>query len=287
MQALDRFDIPDRVTAITGMGGLPAILVRTPWSQAEIYPHGAHVTRFQKTDEEPLLFMSAASEFSSDRPIRGGVPVIFPWFGPREGQPAHGIARTTTWELLETATLPDGSIKLRLRLPAAGPYDVHYIVTVGPTLTLELAITNTGNEVFTFENCLHTYFQVGDVSQISITGLAGIRYRDVLLDADFTEGADPIRIATEVDRTYQDTMATVDVHDPDLRRTIHVRKSGSRSTVVWNPWIAKSIRMPDFGDLEYPNMVCVESGNIGPNAITLKPGESSSLVVELASSALA
>jgi len=281
MQALDSFDIPARVTAITGMGGLPAILVRTEWSQAEIYPHGAHVTRFQKTGEAPLLFMSAASEFRSDKPIRGGVPVIFPWFGPRDGLPAHGSARITTWELLEALALPGGSIRLRLRLPATGSYEAHYLVTVGSTLTLELAITNTGKEDFTFENCLHTYFQVGDVSRIGISGLSGTRYRDVLTGADFTETENPIRIAAEVDRTYQDTAATVEIHDPELRRTIHVRKSGSLSTVVWNPWIAKSIRMPDFGDDEYPHMVCVESGNIAPNAVTLKPGQAASLIVEI------
>ena len=281
MQALDPFDIPGTVTAITGMGGLPAILVRTEWSLAEIYPHGAHVTRFQKTGEPPLLFMSAASEFSSDKPIRGGVPVIFPWFGPREGLPAHGFARVTTWELLEAAALPDGSVKLRLRLPATGSYEAHYIVTVGSSLTLELAVTNTGDADFTFENCLHTYFQVGDASHIGISGLLGTRYRDVLTGADLTESEDPIRIAAEVDRTYQDTTATVEIHDPGLRRTIRVRKSGSLSTVVWNPWIAKSIRMPDFGDDEYPHMVCVESGNIATNAVTLNPGQAASLIVEL------
>jgi len=286
MQSLDHLDIPDKVTVITGMGGLPAILVRTAWSQAEIYPHGAHVTRFQKTAEAPLLFMSAASEFRTDKPIRGGVPVIFPWFGPREDRPAHGFARSTTWDLLETLALPDGSIRLRLRLPATGQRDVYYIVTVGPTLTLELAVTNNGKEDFTFENCLHTYFQVGDVTRIGISGLSGTRYRDLLLAADFTENQDPIRIAAEVDRTYQNTTATVEIHDPELRRTIRVRKSGSLSTVVWNPWTAKSIRMPDFGDGEYPHMVCVESGNIADNAVTLKPGQSSSLIVELDSTPL-
>jgi len=286
MQSLARYDIPDRVTAIIGMGGLPAILIRTAWSEAEIYPHGAHVTRFQKTGEPPLLFMSAASEFSADKPIRGGVPVIFPWFGPRQDLPAHGSARITTWELLESRVLPDGAVSLLLRLPDAGPCDVRYRVTVGATLTLELTVTHTGQQDFIFENCLHTYFQVGDVSRIGIHGLLGTRYRDVLLAADFTETEDPIRIAAEVDRTYQDTAATVEIQDPVLRRTIRVRKSGSRSTVVWNPWIAKSSRMPDFGDDEYPHMVCVESGNIAPNAVTLQPGQTSALVVQLDSAPL-
>ena len=150
---------------------------------------------------------------------------------------------------------------------------------VGATLTMELTVTHTGTHEFTFENCLHTYFHVGDASRIGIRGLLGTRYRDVLLAADFTEAENPIRIAAEVDRTYQDTAATVTIEDPVLRRAILIRKSGSRSTVVWNPWIAKSCRMPDFGDDEYPRMVCVESGNIAPNAVTLQPGQSAALVV--------
>ena len=134
---------------------------------------------------------------------------------------------------------------------------------------------------FTFENCLHTYFQIGDIDRIDITGLQGARYLDQLLAAESTETADTIRITGEMDRVYQDTAATVEIHDPALRRTIRVRKSGSKSTVVWNPWIDKSKRMPDFGDDEYLHMVCVESGNVAENAITLAPGERSALKVEL------
>src|SRR6478735_4096698 len=112
-------EIPGHVTLATGNGGLPKILIETAWSSAEIYLHGAHVTRFQKKGEAPLLFMSDASEFMADKPIRGGVPLIFPWFGAREGFPAHGFARRTTWELRETRLLDDGSVRLRLVLPGA------------------------------------------------------------------------------------------------------------------------------------------------------------------------
>ena len=103
----------------------------------EIYLHGAHVTRFQKRDEPPLLFLSQVSRFDKDHPIRGGIPVILPWFGPREGKPAHGFARTTTWELKNIfGCAADGSISLRLRLPncpeATGPtpFTADYVVTV-------------------------------------------------------------------------------------------------------------------------------------------------------------
>ena len=101
------------------------------------------------------------------------------------------------------------------------------------------------------------------------------------------EEADSIRFTAETDRIYQDTAATAEIRDPGLGRSIFVRKSGSMSTVVWNPWIDKAKRMPDFGDDEWPQMVCVESCNVQENAITLAPGERSVLRVEIDSVPLA
>jgi len=54
-------------------------------STAAIYKHGAHVSYFQKHKEAPLLFLSQCSRFAEEQPIRGGIPIIFPWFGHREG----------------------------------------------------------------------------------------------------------------------------------------------------------------------------------------------------------
>ncbi len=287
MQALNQHAIPGRIGIATGKGGLPAFQLETEHSTAEIYPHGAHLTGFQLKGEAPLLFMSEASEFRPDKPIRGGVPVIFPWFGPREGMAAHGFARLAEWVVVDTLVLADGSVRIHFQLPSNEPFKVDFIVAIGSSLGMELTVTNTGAAPFTFETCLHTYFQIGDIHQLQVTGLQGARYHDVLLAAEGTETGESIRFTGETDRTYQDTTATVDIIDPALGRRIQVRKAGSQSTVVWNPWIAKSQRMPDFGDDEYLRMVCVESGNIGEHAITLAPGEASSLKVEVASAPLA
>jgi len=84
---LRKHEIPDRVSIVSGDGGLPKIKIQTDWSAAEIYLLGAQVTGFQKNGEPPLLFLSRASEFAVGKAIRGGVPVIFPWFGaPHKGQ---------------------------------------------------------------------------------------------------------------------------------------------------------------------------------------------------------
>lgn len=203
----------------------------------------------------------------------------------------HGIARLTTWELTETAADPAGRVKLTFRLPperlvAAGwpPAHVTLTVTVAEKLTLELAVRNDTAQDFVFEDCLHTYFCVGDISQVEIAGLKGVQYLDKVDQfARKLETGDAIKISSEVDRVYLNTTGTVEIRDAKWRRTITVAKSGSSSTVVWNPWQAKARAMADFGDDEYRGMVCVESGNVGESKVALQPGHSAALQVVLSS----
>jgi glucose-6-phosphate 1-epimerase len=281
-----------RVIFLEGRGELPMLEVSTAWSTAEIYLQGAHVTHFTRKNEPPLLFLSQCSRFEQGQPIRGGIPVIFPWFGPREGLGQHGFARVKTWELKEFAPASDGSVSLRFRLPdcpeasAFQPFNVEYIVTVSESLKLELVVTNNSKtEEFVFENCLHTYFEIGDIKAVSISGLKGVHYLDKVANfAEKTEPGDAIHITSEVDRIYLNTPGAVEISDSRLRRKVRVEKQASLSTVVWNPWSAKAQQMPDFGNEEYERMVCVESGNVASNQIRLPPGESSRLTVKLTSS---
>ncbi len=293
-EQLKRFEIPGRVTLLEGNGEMTKIEVITDWSTAEIYLHGAHVTDFQKKGEAPLLFTSQFSRFARGQPIRGGIPVIFPWFGAREGEPAHGFARLSEWELHEAIAVPDGGVSLRFRLPETGeaatwpPFSANYVVTVTRSLTLELIITNaSADQSFCFETCLHTYLAVGDIDSVAITGLKGAAYLDKVENVwDKIETADALKLSGEVDRVYFDTTAPVEVLDPQLRRKLRVEKSGSASTVVWNPGPAKAQQMPDFGNEEYRQIVCVESGNVAKNKTVLPPGRSSVLKVTLSSAAL-
>jgi glucose-6-phosphate 1-epimerase len=283
-----------RVAFLDGRGDLPMLQVTTAWSTAEMYLHGAHVTHFQKKDEAPLLFLSQCSRFAPGQPIRGGIPIVFPWFGPREGLGQHGFARVQDWDLKEFAPAADGTVSVRFRLPespdAGGfpPFTADYVVTVNRSLTLRLIIQNESKDhEFLFENCLHTYLAVTDVTAVSVTGLAGVSYQDKVASyMEKTEASDAIRISSEVDRTYLNTTGPVEVLDPRLGRRICIEKSGSASTVVWNPWIMKSQQMPDFGNDEYEHMLCVESGNVAANSISLPPGGTSTLEVTLSSETL-
>ena len=290
-----KMEIPGRVTFLDGNGDLPKVGIHSGASDAEIYLDGAQVTHFQKKDEAPLLFLSQFSRWQSGQPIRGGVPIVFPWFGACEGGAAmHGFARVKTWELKEIIPLPDGDVSLRFVLPDSAEaalmpkFAAEYVVTVGKALSLKLTIANESpDQDFTFENCLHTYFQIGDISAVSVTGLKGATYLDKTDNfARKTEPAGHIKIDQETDRIYLDTTSAVEIHDSKLQRRIVIEKSGSLSTVLWNPWIAKAQQMSDFGNEEYLKMLCVESGNVADNRITLPAGKSATLKVLVTSAPL-
>lgn len=276
-----------------GPGGLTRVAITTPQAEAHVYLHGAHVTHFQPRGERPVLWMSGSSLFEDGKPIRGGVPICFPWFGPRAGDPAspaHGFVRLHDWEVRSLRSRPDGQVELVLALDGSprtreiwpGAFEISHTVTVGRQLKMALHVVNRGPSPMTFEEALHTYFTVGDVRKAEVTGLGGVTYIDkVDAMARKTQGAEPITIRGETDRVYVETESATVVSDPVMGRRIGIEKSGSRSTVVWNPWVEKARKMADFGDEEWPGVVCVETANVGESSITLPPGGSHTMTAAI------
>ena len=259
-----------------GQGGLTKAVIATPVASGELYLQGAHVTSWQPAGHAPVLWMSRSSLFQPGKPIRGGVPICFPWFGPHASDPsapAHGFARTALWEVTEARTTADGVISLSLQT-RIDSFSVRFTVEFGPVLQMTLT-TEPGPGSSTglrFEDALHTYLSVSDVRNVSITGLEQVRYIDKVDGAaEKPATGAAIEFTGETDRVYFTTDSECHLHDPGRNRTIAISKSGSQSTVVWNPWIAKSARMLDFGDHEWPEMVCIETANVGVNAVELAP----------------
>jgi glucose-6-phosphate 1-epimerase len=289
---MEQHEISGCVAITTGNGGLRKINMTTGFSTAEIYLHGAHITGFQKNGEPPLLFMSDKSLFAPDKAIRGGVPIILPWFGNRDGEPSHGFARITKWQLVKTSAAPDGAVMLQFALPEISGHDAwknlrtEFIVTVSDRLTMELIATNDGcDDSLEIENCLHTYFHVGDIGAVSVGGLRGAHYLDNAAGGNGglkTQGESLLRIPKETNRLYLDTTSAVEIRDENLGRMTCVEKSGSNSTVVWNPWTTQKLP-DDFDPAEHKHMVCVESGNVKQNKIMLAPGKTAALKVILSS----
>jgi glucose-6-phosphate 1-epimerase len=85
----------------------------------ELYLQGAQVTAWRLRDERPVLFTSPKAALAPGRAIRGGIPIIFPWFGPRRHAPTapqHGFARTATWRLDGVETAGSKSLTVTLSL---------------------------------------------------------------------------------------------------------------------------------------------------------------------------
>jgi glucose-6-phosphate 1-epimerase len=288
MEALEslntRFSIEDAVSFNVGEGGLPRAVLTAGGSFAHVYLHGAHVALFQPEGAESVLFVSGSSIFRDGKAIRGGIPVIFPWFGDHKSNsslPAHGFARNRAWTVTGTECIGDGSVKIRLELRDdeatralwPHPFNTKLIVTLGKRLELNLEVSNTGKIAFEFEEALHSYFRVGDIRKTSLTGLEDVEYIDKVDGRRLKKQGDcSIEIEGETDRIYLDTTSTCVISDSFLKRKIHIEKSGSASTVVWNPWVEKSASLSDFGDDEWQRMICVETCNVDRNAVTLAPG---------------
>jgi D-hexose-6-phosphate mutarotase len=155
-------------------------------------------------------------------------------------------------------------------------------VTVGRSLRMELTARNVDSAAATFEAALHSYFAVSDVRQVRIRGLEGVSYLDKTAAMARRPGeSEPIAITAETDRVYLGATGTVTIEDPGWRRRIVVGKAGSRTTVVWNPWVAKAKAMSDFGDDEWTGMVCVETANAMDDAVTLAPGAAHAMTATL------
>ncbi len=279
------------IQVVTGRGGLPEVHIQNEAASAEICLMGAHVLSYHPAGQKEVLFLSEHSAFAQTGPaIRGGVPVCWPWFGPakREELPnattSHGFARQMMWEVSEQREVSPcrSEVTLVLRDSPASlaiwphRFELRMTISVGATLEMSLTTVNVDDKPFTYAQALHTYFAIGEVSQVSIQGFDGLGFIDkapATPPATNPQPAGGIRITEETDRIYLGHAGQAVIVDPVLSRQLVIEKNGSNTSVVWNPWIAKSQRMADFGDEEYHRMVCVETCNVADDVVTLQPAE--------------
>jgi glucose-6-phosphate 1-epimerase len=280
----DHFAIPG-VLSFDEEHGLTRVNVTAPAASATIYLQGAFLAHWQPKGQQDVMYMSRKSDMETGKPMRGGVPIAFPWFAVDSRQdrwhgkpgPSHGFARLQDWTLSFAAQSGD-DLHLTFTL---GPSDLSremgfdkfrcaFELKIGKSLTMKLAVANDDAKPFVFEEALHTYFHVADVRQISVTGLEPTSYIDKTDNFAVKPPAHaPIVPSAFTDRIYNDTTATCAIHDPGFKRTITIAKEHSDTTVVFNPWKA----MPDLGEDEWHNFICVETVNAGKNTVTIEPGK--------------
>lgn len=258
---------------------LPGVEARPEGAHYAIIDQGAHVLAWQPAGRRPVLWVSAKSLFQPGVAVRGGIPLVFPWFGKGpdgDRAPSHGYGRVVDWQREDLAE--DGDrLRVGYRLATRDGFPSAALVAEfsAERLDVQFTVVNDTDATVTVEAALHTYFAVGDIRKASIDGFDGSSYVDTVVGADpgpFVQRG-PITFTAETDHTYRHDGTAV-LRDPVWNRVITIAKNGSASTVVWNPWIDKSAGMADFGDDEWQQMVCVEAAGVRDTALWLAPGAS-------------
>ncbi|GMF74345.1 unnamed protein product [Aspergillus oryzae var. brunneus] len=248
-----------------------------------IHLYGATVTSWKLANGKEQLFVSEKAHLDGSKPIRGGIPVVFPVFGPppqnhaTSSLPQHGFARNSTWEFLGKSSSEslgkdrsgDGSVKLDFGLSRpmlteyfqkAWPYDfglVYSVTLTKESLETSLQVQNKGSQNFDFQ----------DISDIRVKNLESKTYADKTQNAAvITETSPAVEINKETDRVYQSLDPKVPIivsSASDDKPIFSITREGLNDVVVWNPWIEKAKGMADFGpDEAYKNMICVEAGSV-------------------------
>jgi len=257
----------------------------SPTTLVEVYTFGATITKWQILGQD-IIFCSTKTLQEAGKAIRGGIPIVFPQFGPGK-LPQHGFARVSQWTLSEASiNKSTGDVTAIFTLTddektrQAWPYKFtcrYHIVLKATSLSIQLEVINNETEQsFDFTSLQHTYLQVNDIHDVLIKGLQKYRYIDkVDGGAEKIEESNELQIVGEVDRIYIDAARngnTIVVSERHQNGEVLVKCTGFTDIVVWNIGSEKVKGMKDMDDSEYAKYVCIEAGTV-VKPITLKPNE--------------
>lgn len=277
----------DSLQLLRNIHGREFLEIRHPAVQARIALEGAHLVSCVPAGQGPLVWMSPVDPEVPGRPLRGGIPICWPWFGDERDGPAHGIARTSQWVLKGCSSAPH-QVRLVLELPEgeiarqlpAESWHLEVEFVLGQGLQVCLTTTNTGSRPQPLSQALHSYLPVQSIHDTEIWGLDGCRYADKVTGVSDNLQQGAVRFTGEVDRIYHGHQSPVQLHDGSAH-FFQVSREGSQSVVVWNPWIDKGSRLSQYPSDGYLSMVCIEAANAGPDGRILEPGESHTLSTEI------
>lgn len=267
-------------------GGLQYLEIDNPLASGRISLQGGQVIAWQpKFLAQPVLWLSSNARFVKGRSIRGGVPICWPWFGAHPTDSTfcpHGFARVIPWRVMDIDATPTGATRIILEMqdtPEAQrqlsyPYNLTLTITIGRRLRVEMATVNKADHPFVIGEAFHTYLNISDIANVSIVGMQDCVYADKILKYERNvEHNDLTFDGGEFDRVYIHHSSDCSVHDVGYNRIIHVSKSGSDTTVVWNPGADKAGQMADMGVTdEWRKTICVETTNALDNMVVINPG---------------
>ncbi len=272
--------------------GLPLLLVDTELCSAVISLQGAHLLEFAPRDSGPLLWLSPNCEFTPGTPLRGGVPLCLPWFGPHptdKSKPKHGFARNIFWQLGEAHLLQTGEVELEFWLVSEAnelfPYDfsAELRILLGQSASLELTINNTDTEAFDLSWAMHHYYRVDSAIGTQVSGLAETRYKDNLDGLTEKHQANDLIINSALDRVYPNIANSLKIES--RLSSIEIDHTNCPSVIVWNPGTEAASKMADIGEGQDKYFLCVERGAVLAEGLRLEAGSSNTAKVTFRSKA--
>lgn len=243
---------------------LELIVVDHPQVRASFALQGAHLLSWKPAGEEEVLWLSDITPFKTGVALRGGVPVCWPWFGPaaQKELPSHGFARNLPWTL-SAHNEDENGVVLTFELHSSDasrqywPHDFTLYARFKVGKTCEMELEAHGD--FETTSALHTYFNVGDISAVKVSGL-GDTYIDKVNGGEQGKLGDGVQTFPDrTDRVYLNAEACSLIHDAALKRCIEVVHHHHSNVVGWNPGPALSVSMADVPDEGYKTFVCVET----------------------------
>ena len=277
--------------------------------QAELLvaQQGAHILSYQLAGQPPLIWLNDEAVFKTGKSIRAGVPVCWPWFGVFDRNPqsvqamrvsneapsAHGFVRAMDWELGGIEAEGE-SLKVEFLLPypdggfPGWPHQVDLTLSIRLDEQLHIHLTshNRGAETVSISQALHSYFAVSDVREVHVEGVGGLKYIETLDNWKTVTQTGDLRFTGETDRIYLDAPPLLSIVDPAWERRIELTSMGSRTAVIWNPWIDRAAAFSDMADDGWQRMLCIETANVMDDVVNLKPGASHTLGVSVDSKPL-
>lgn len=250
------------------LGDVDILEINNSFAKAQISLFGGHVLSYQpSSDNRERLWLSKKIILDNAKPLRGGVPVCWPWFSDSHNQldkdlPSHGWVRNQQWDLLENEDTEQGTRLVLSPRNTNGPGFngealLKLVVLVGKKMSIELVTENIGTDSFNYTCALHTYFAVDAISSTELLGLSG-PYKDKTRNWQTYDAPEKYLFVEETDRVHLSTPESLSIK-LNHNTSTEVLSYGHDSVVVWNPWQENAEKMKDMSNDGYKRMLCVET----------------------------
>ncbi|EKM61039.1 uncharacterized protein PHACADRAFT_247363 [Phanerochaete carnosa HHB-10118-sp] len=263
------------------------VLKHPKGASAEILLYGATVLSWKAasaTDVMPKerLFVSGKAALDGSKPVRGGIPVVFPCFGapshPDHSKlPQHGFARSETWSFSDVVLDNEAGVSVRLTLLPndsiqarfGKPFELAYVVTLSEhQLSTDLHVKNPGtpgSATLEFQALFHNYIRA-TANDVLVTPLQGVTYYDKTEATDElkaqpkTETRSGVDVKTFTDSVYENAGGKYQVAWPG--GGVQVKTRNLKDVVIWNPQAEAGSKIGDMEGGGWEKYVCVEPGYV-------------------------